>query len=109
MCIIGKRGSGKSHSLGTLLESLATRADETSISRHRRRRAVLLLDPMGNFWTTAHMVRPDGPEKVRRQYAQLDGWGCHPEDVDVEIWLPAGFKTLNDPATVREFRIRVRD
>jgi uncharacterized protein len=108
-CIIGKRGSGKSHTLGALLEALATRDDQTSISHHRRRRAVLLLDPMGNFWTTAHLVRPDGPDKVRRQYAQLDGWGCQPEDVNVQIWLPAGFKTSNDPPGVQEFRIRVRD
>src|SRR5688572_19308572 len=64
--IIGKRGSGKSHSLGALLEGLATRSDQTSISTHRRRRALLLLDPMGNFWTTEHSVSPDGPEKVRK-------------------------------------------
>src|SRR5262249_28945178 len=82
---------------------------ETSISHHRQRRAVLLLDPMGNFWTTAHPVRSDGPEKVRRQWQSLDGWGCQPEDVDVEVWLPAGFKGDNDPPTVREFRIRVSD
>jgi hypothetical protein len=107
--IVGKRGSGKSHTLGALLESLATKSDETSISRHRLRRAVLLLDPMGNFWTTVHPVRPDGPEKVRKQWASLDGWNCKPEDVDVEIWLPAGFKTHNDPPNVREFRIRICD
>src|SRR5438477_4273909 len=59
--IVGKRGSGKSYTLGSTVEALATREDRTSISLHRRRRAVLLLDPMGNFWTTAHMVGPDGP------------------------------------------------
>ncbi len=46
--IIGKRGSGKSHTLGVLLEGLATRDADTSISKHRKRRAALLLDPMGN-------------------------------------------------------------
>src|SRR5439155_113610 len=105
----GKRGSGKSYTLGTTVEALATREERTSISAHRRRRAVLLLDPMGNFWTTAHMVRPDGPEKVRRQWASLDGWDCKPEDVDAVIWLPAGFRTENDPLAVREFRVRVSD
>jgi hypothetical protein len=64
---------------------------------------------MGNFWTTAHAVRADGPEKVRKQFASLDGWTCKPEDVDVTIWLPAGFRTDNDPPTVQEFRIRVAD
>ena len=107
--IIGKRGSGKSYSLGALMEGFATRADDSSISNHKRRRAVLLLDPMGNFWTTQHPVRSDGPEKVRKQWASLDGWNCKPEEVDVTVWLPAGFKTQNHPETIREFRVRVCD
>jgi DNA helicase HerA-like ATPase len=107
--IIGKRGSGKSHTLGALLEGLATRDSETSIARHRRRRAALLLDPMGNFWTTVHSVRPDGPEKVRKQWMSLDGWNCKPEPVEVTVWLPAGFKTENDPPGIKEFRVRVSD
>lgn len=107
--IVGKRGSGKSHTLGAILEALATKKDETSISRHRRRRAALLLDPMGNFWTTAHLVRPDGPDKVKRQFASLDGWNCTPEDVDVTVWIPAGFSTENDPPHLRELRVRVCD
>jgi DNA helicase HerA-like ATPase len=109
MLIIGKRGSGKSHTLGTVVESLSTKDSETSISKLRHRRACLLLDPMGNFWTTSHVVSKDGPEKVRKQWASLDGWGCRPEQVDVTIWLPAGFKTPNDPDNIQEFRIRVCD
>jgi cell division protein FtsL len=64
---------------------------------------------MGNFWTTSHLVSKDGPEKVRKQWASLDGWNCKPEEVDVTIWLPAGFKTQNDPDNIQEFRIRVWD
>lgn len=107
--IIGKRGSGKSHTLGTIVESLATARDKTSISDHKGRRAVLLLDPMGNFWTTAHKVAADGPAKVREQFASLDGWNCGPEEVRVSVYLPAGFKTANDPDFVREFRVRLPD
>ncbi|MEW5848022.1 MAG: DUF87 domain-containing protein [Myxococcota bacterium] len=107
--ILGKRGSGKSHTLGALVEAFATKSDHTSISDFKRRRAVLLLDPMGNFWTTAHVVSSTGPEKVKKQFASLDGWGCKPEDVDVTVWLPAGFRTPNDPSTVQEFRVRACD
>jgi DNA helicase HerA-like ATPase len=107
--IVGKRGSGKSHTLGALLEGLATKEDSTSISKHTHRRAVLLLDPMGNFWTTAHKVSAQGKPKVRAQFASLEGWRCGPEDVDVTVWLPAGFKLDTDPATIKEFSIRVAD
>ena len=108
--IIGKRGSGKSHTLGTIVESLATQDDQTSISDHGgSRRGVLLLDPMGNFWTTAHNVSASGTEKVRSQFASLDGWNCRPEEMNVKVFLPAGFKTDNDPEFIQEFRVRMSD
>lgn len=107
--IIGKRGSGKSHTLGTIVEGLATAKDRTSISDHKVRRAVLLLDPMGNFWTTAHSVSPDGPLKVKEQYHSLDGWNCGPEEMRVSVYLPAGFRTPNDPDLIRDFTVRMAD
>src|SRR5262249_48624051 len=83
--------------------ALATKQDENTIAKHQTRRAALLLDPMGNFWTTAHLVRSDGPDKVKKQWASLDGWGCKPEDVNVAIWMPAGFRTANDPPGIADF------
>jgi len=105
----GKRGSGKSHTLGVMVEGLCTTANTTSIGDNSDRRAVLLLDPMGNFWTTEHLARPDGPARVRQQYEMLDGWQVKPEPLNVRIWLPAGFKNENHPPTVREFSIRIGD
>ncbi len=105
----GKRGSGKSHTLGVILEGLSTEQDDTSIAKHSGRRAILLLDPMGNFWTTAHLVSEAGPDKVRKQFESLEGWQCGPEALRVRVWLPAGFKTVNHPPDVQEFRVRVAD
>ena len=105
----GKRGSGKSHTLGVILEGLATQADRSSIADHSTRRAVLLLDPMGNFWTTAHLASNDGGPRAQEQFAALDGWQCGPEPLNVAVWLPAGHKTPNHPADVKEFRIRISD
>lgn len=107
--IIGKRGSGKSYTLGSLLEGLAARAPANSVSEISRGRAVLLLDPMGNFWTTAIPVRGDGPPKVRAQWDQVRQFGCQPEDLDVTVWLPSGFRRPTDPPNVRDFAIRVAD
>jgi uncharacterized protein len=105
----GKRGSGKSHTLGVMMEGLCTAQDSTTIGLHESRRAVLLLDPMGNFWTTEHLASPTGPERVRRQFEMLDGWQIKPEALNTRIWLPAGFKNVNHPPTVREFSIRIAD
>src|SRR5688572_23804851 len=87
--VIGKRGSGKSHTLGALVESLATTSAATAISSLATRRAVLLIDPMGNFWPTAIPVSPAGPPKVRQQWDALREFGCDAVPVATRIWLPA--------------------
>jgi len=107
--ILGKRGSGKSFTLGSLLEGLATQNSETTISHHINRRAILLLDPMGNFWTTGIPVSKDGSSKVRDQWKSFDGWNCHPEDVEVKIWIPDGFGLDTDPPNVETFQVRSSD
>jgi uncharacterized protein len=107
--ILGKRGSGKSFTLGTILESLATTADSSSLSQLHSRPGVLLLDPMMNFWPSEIPLRPDGPEKVRRQYSLLSGWNCKPEDSSISIWLPRGFRLDTDYPGIRDFSIKCAD
>jgi hypothetical protein len=107
--VIGKRGSGKSHTLGAMIEALATTEAETSISSLATRRAVLLIDPMGNFWPTAIPVSADGPPKVRRQYQALREFGCDVVPVSAQIWLPAGFEQETDAPGIQPFTLRVSD
>ena len=107
--IIGARGSGKSHTLGAIAESFATKDDQTSVSRHEARRGMLLFDPMGNFWTMATAASKDGAKKAREQFAQLSGWDCEVEDVNVDVWIPAGNKRDTDSDNIKEFRVKVCD
>ncbi len=107
--VIGKRGSGKSHTLGGLVEALAARDPKGSISTLETKRAVLLIDPMGNFWPTAIPVSPDGPPKVKRQWEALRDFGCDPVPVNARIWLPAGFERPTDAPGIRRFSVRVND
>lgn len=107
--VIGKRGSGKSHTLGTMVEALATTESRTLISDLNTRRAVLLIDPMGNFWPTAIPVSADGPPKVRRQWQALNDFGCEPVPVSAQIWLPAGFEQANDARGIKHFTLQVSD
>jgi len=107
--IIGKRGSGKSHTLGALLEGLCTTLDETSISQITRRRGVLLLDPMGNFWTTVLELRANGPPRMKEQFDRLEEWGIRPEDVKVRVWIPAGSRLPISHPNIEEFHLHVGD
>lgn len=107
--ILGKRGSGKSYTLGVILEGFATKTNTSSLSSLTSRAGVLLLDPMMNFWPFIIPVAGDGPEKVKRQFNLLDGWDCKPEDSNVELWLPQGFKTEFDYPVIKDFSIRTSD
>jgi hypothetical protein len=107
--VIGKRGSGKSHTLGALMESLATVSARTDISSLDTRRAILLIDPMGNFWPTAIPVSAEGPPKVRRQWEALREFGCEAVPIAADIWLPAGFEQETDAEGIRRFTLQVSD
>jgi hypothetical protein len=101
--IIGQRGSGKSFCLGSMVESLATSQQNTSIGSRSSDRAVLLFDPTGNFWTTALPMNALGSVRVEKQRSLLEGWDMKEEDVNCEVWLPAGFKESTDNPLIKEF------
>src|SRR5690348_8849129 len=46
VALFGKRGSGKSYTLGTLLEGLCTHHETSSIAQNAQRTAVLLFDTL---------------------------------------------------------------
>src|SRR6266566_4014302 len=64
---VGKRGSGKSYGMGSLLEGFATAA-ASRIGTHTERRAVVLLDPLDIHWPALTPLSRDGPEGLRKQH-----------------------------------------
>jgi uncharacterized protein len=111
LLILGKRGSGKSYTLGSILESLAAPAGTTPIAAYSTsdRPAVLLLDPMMNFWTTAIPADKSGPKKAQEAYRALEEWGISPVTVANQVWLPAGSREPTDFPGIKEFRLRAED
>src|SRR5882762_7269494 len=71
---VGKRGSGKSYGMGSLLEGFATVA-ASEISQHRERRAVVLLDPLDIHWTALVPLKAEGPDALKKQHGVLASWG----------------------------------
>jgi len=110
MAVFGKRGSGKSYTLGSFLEGLCTRERETSIGQNPRRWGVLLFDTLGIFqWADIPVTEDASQEIVRQQFAVRRGWDVKTEALDVQVWIPQGTRTDSTPAGQREFAIRSSD
>jgi energy-coupling factor transporter ATP-binding protein EcfA2 len=108
--LFGKRGSGKSYTLGTLLEGLCTQEKTTTISANSRTQAVLLFDTLGIFqWINIALSEKSQKETILQQFAVRRGWSIKSEPLDVAIWIPKGSASDSTPATHKEFTIRCSD
>src|SRR3989304_3517407 len=105
--LFGKRGAGKSYTLGTLLEGLCTREVATTISANPRTQAILLFDTLGIFqWVNIALNEKSQKETIQQQFAARRGWSIKSEPLDVAIWIPKGSTLDSTPATHKEFTIR---
>src|SRR3990172_9011736 len=75
VAIVGKRGSGKSYTLGSMLEGLCTTVGGSPIGKISGTRAVLLFDTLGIFQWADIVLSPESDQDiVRRQYSSRRGW-----------------------------------
>ncbi len=110
IALFGKRGSGKSYTLGTLLEGLCTREVQSSIAHNPRQAALLLFDTLGIFqWMSILLKENSGRELLKEQFAVRRGWEIQPEPLEVDIWIPKGTRTPGTPAEHHEFTINSSD
>jgi hypothetical protein len=108
--VFGKRGSGKSYTMGAMLESMCTRKTTTSIGDIRRDTATLLLDTLGIFqWTDIQLDRAADNQAVKAQRAAWRGWALKPEELDVQVWIPAGTRSDQTPTNHCDFAVRTAD
>ncbi|MAG91094.1 nucleotidyltransferase [Candidatus Woesearchaeota archaeon] len=76
--IVGKRGSGKSYSMGVIAEGIYDLPEEIKDNL-----AVVMLDTMGIYWT---MKYPNNKEKEL-----VDSWNIESKGLNVHIFTPVGF------------------
>ena len=76
--ISGKRGSGKSYSIGVLAEEISRLPDEV-----RKNIAPLIFDTMGIFWTMKY--------KNDKEIDLLEEWDLKSENLPINIWVPLGY------------------
>lgn len=76
--VAGKRGSGKSYTLGVIAEELSNLPKEVS-----QNIASLIFDTMGIYWT---MKYPNEKDKEL-----LHEWGLKPKNLKIKVFIPYGF------------------
>jgi hypothetical protein len=78
MLIVGKRGGGKSYTMGSIAEGLASIEPEVA-----KNLAFILLDTMGVYWSMKY------PNKKEENLAKE--WGIETKGLDVNIYVPGDF------------------
>ncbi len=76
--VVGKRGSGKSYSMGVIAEGIADLPAEIS-----KNISVIMLDTMGIYWTMKY------PNKKDKKL--LDEWELESKGLNVQIFTPSGY------------------
>ena len=76
--VCGKRGSGKSYSLGVIAEGITQLPEE-----YRNKLSVIMFDTMGIYWT---MKSPNHKEETL-----LKEWGLEGKGVPINIYVPFGY------------------
>lgn len=110
VAIFGKRGTGKSYTLGVIVEGLGSGAGEKKLSVASTPRGALVLDIMDIFWTSTLPLRSGAAPELTRQYELMRSKGFTAEAVGVDVWIPAGFQNQEiDPSVVHALRISPSD
>jgi len=106
----GKRGTGKSYTLGVLIEGLAAGQGENRIASLHTPRGGIVFDIMDIYWASAISLTKDGAPEVRKQYEVMRKRGFSGQDLNIDIWLPAGYENAEiDPAGIHPLRISPSD
>jgi len=107
VAVLGKRGTGKSYTLGVLLEGLAAGKGDTQIAKLQTPRAALVLDIMDIFWTSQIALTPSGPPEIQKQHEAMTRSGLAPQALNVDVWIPGGFeRPAIDPPGVSSLHLR---
>ncbi|MEM4268232.1 MAG: ATP-binding protein [Candidatus Woesearchaeota archaeon] len=76
--ICGKRGGGKSYTMGVVAEGVCDLPEEV-----KQNISVIMLDTMGVYWTMKYANQKE--ENLLRE------WGLEPKALDIRIFTPVGF------------------
>jgi hypothetical protein len=94
--VCGKRGSGKSYTLGVIAEGISSLPKEIAENL-----SVVIFDTMGIFWTMKY------PNYKDREL--LKQWGMEPKGLNVQIYTPTGyFKEYKEKGIPTDFQFSLK-
>ena len=94
--VCGKRGQGKSYTLGVIAEGLSDLPPEV-----KKNLSIIMLDTMGIYWTMKYPNRQD--EELLKE------WGIKPHSLDVQIYTPTGYyKQYKEQGIATDFPFSIK-
>ncbi len=94
--VCGKRGSGKSYTMGVIAEGISELPGQLAENL-----AVVIFDTMGIYWTMKHSNKKD--EKL------LDEWDIKAKSLDVQIYTPKGYyKQVKESGIPTDFPFSIK-
>ena len=92
VAVVGKRGSGKTHTLGVVAEGLAavTSTEPSTISTGSAEHAVVIFDTLNLFqWVDVPLAEAAGAN-IERQRRLLAAWKLEPRTLQASFFTPPG-------------------
>ncbi|MEE9525318.1 MAG: ATP-binding protein [Candidatus Woesearchaeota archaeon] len=94
--VCGKRGSGKSYTMGSIAEGIADLPKEV-----KNNICTIIFDTMGIYWTMKYPNKKDAE--------LLKQWGLEPKGLDINIYTPIGFyKQYKEKGIPTDFPFSIR-
>lgn len=104
--VLGKRGTGKSYTLGVLVEGLAAGNGSSELAHHETQRGGLVFDLMDIFWSSQIQLTNGGSEQIQKQHKIMAAGGLQSRKLSIDVWLPSGFENPDiDPPNLRQLTI----
>jgi uncharacterized protein len=108
VAMLGKRGTGKSYTLGVLLEGLGCAERETDLALASQPRATLVLDVLDIFWSSAIPLEPGADGELKKQFERMESARMRQVGVNIDVWIPAGFENPDiDLPQTQTLRLRL--
>ena len=90
----GRRGTGKSYTLGIFAEGLSLTKETTPVTTKTKGHCIIMIDTLGQFWQMKYKPN-SADDEGKRQLSILATWGLEPSSVNnIQVFTPKGKKIV---------------